>query len=125
MVEVDKDVILSNAVPDGKIVVVSPSLQSADSSQLANKEIAEVAPLHSNVPPPTLSLLWKRKKKVDPNSIATQPSVFDDPETAKHFQPLATYENLHRFDPSERWTWAEEKVGRVPVRLKVTLLTPF
>jgi hypothetical protein len=119
MVEAGKDVIFSTSIPGEKVVVVSPSLQSLDSSQVAKKETVEVAPLRSNVPPPTLSLLWKRKEKVNLNAIATQPSVFDDPETAKHFQPLATYENLHRFDPSERWTWAEEKVRRLHTRLSM------
>jgi hypothetical protein len=36
---------------------------------------------------------WFQRSKVayDPNAIATQPSVYDDPETAKEYQPRADW----------------------------------
>ena len=57
-----------------------------------------------------LSLFRRKKKKHDLNAIATQPSIFDDPVQAAHWKPHPKYENLHRFDPDEKWTWAEELV---------------
>lgn len=59
--------------------------------------------------PALLSFFGDRSVKRDPNECATQPSVFDDPEQAKFYQPHPHYENLHRFDPSFTWTWGQEK----------------
>lgn len=34
---------------------------------------------------------WQRSKLYDPDAIATLPSVYDDPETAKNYEPRADW----------------------------------
>ncbi|KAI0803189.1 major facilitator superfamily domain-containing protein [Irpex lacteus] len=52
--------------------------------------------------------LWTGRKREDLDSIATKPSLFDDPATLEIYRPPSSYENAHRFDPSARWTVREE-----------------
>jgi len=42
-------------------------------------------------------------------AIASQPSVFDDPDLRKFYWPRKNYENIHRFFPDFKWTVGEEK----------------
>jgi len=66
---------------------------------------------------------WKRK--VDPDAIATQPSVFDNPATLEKYRPPPQFENTHRFDPLARWTWREEHVRHTSITILPFLIRSF
>ncbi|SPO01579.1 related to nicotinamide mononucleotide permease [Cephalotrichum gorgonifer] len=95
------------------------------------------APSAEIVPDPDLPLLgapadekrfwWQRTKGYNGSAIATQPSVYDNPETAKYYMPRPDWENLHRFDPLARWTWDEENalIKKIDVRIMILVCVMF
>ncbi|GAA5840706.1 hypothetical protein JCM9279_007409 [Rhodotorula babjevae] len=66
--------------------------------------------------------LRKQHAKPDPHAIATIESVFDGP-FADEYAPHPSWENLPNFDPSFRWTHAEE--ARVRRKTDLWIFAPI
>lgn len=132
MREVDT-IVARLSIEDGKATTTSPSSASSDKLSIKDEQLSRTSvklPLSSQeLPPSTLgSLLWRRKQaNIELDSIATQPSVYDDDDYGKHNAPHPQWENLHRFDPSFRWTWRQEVklVRKLDVRIALWAVVMF
>ncbi|KAJ0165682.1 putative transporter [Colletotrichum tanaceti] len=102
--------------------IVKIEATDEDLEQTKNRILREQAELRQQDAPiiPILSF-FKKRSGYDPKAVATQPSVYDNPATAKFFQPHPRYENLHRFDPTFRWTWEEELPLITKMDFRITL----
>ncbi|KJA28565.1 hypothetical protein HYPSUDRAFT_177732 [Hypholoma sublateritium FD-334 SS-4] len=106
---------------------LSASIDEKISDTASEDEIQPLGvPIQNGTSGPGFGRFWKRAK-LDLDSIATQPSVFDDPVTLEVYRPPPQFENTHRFNPLARWTWREEKklVRKIDVRIMIWAFIMF
>ncbi|KAH8167194.1 hypothetical protein CIB48_g1062 [Xylaria polymorpha] len=87
-------------------VLVQRNPASKESLDARASPTNDIPPL--GAPRDEARLMFPRSNELDKEVIATQPSVFDDPDTEEKYHPRHDWENYHRFDTRARWTWAEE-----------------
>ncbi|KAH8102377.1 MFS general substrate transporter [Cristinia sonorae] len=105
------DVTITDRLSDSKAELSSSSIF-----------VDEIPPLGAPRDPNSRKFWFSRWTR-DPDSIATQPSVFDDPATLEIYRPPPQFENSHRFDPLARWTWREEQKIVRKIDLRIMLWT--
>lgn len=107
-------VVIFNVKPSGqddKVLVPQDDAKSSpsDSEKTSPATVKDANPALPLALPDDRRSWWQRRVKQDDDAIATRQSVYDDPDVARHYQPRADWENINRFDPSERWTVGEER----------------
>ncbi|KAI0699336.1 MFS general substrate transporter [Cerioporus squamosus] len=107
-------------------ITVSDDSKAAKEAYTAEDVQPEVPIAGSSVRQEARRPFW-RKSKYELDSVATQPSVFDDPVTLEIYRPPAAWENTHRFDPSARWTWREEYrvLRKIDIRIMIWAFVMF
>jgi hypothetical protein len=93
--------------PDTELTVLARSTtastgDSPDERAPGQKDLIYVEGEENDSGPvgPAIARFWKKRNHgLSLDDVATQ---------APLYQPGPEYENVHRFDPGERWTWREE-----------------
>lgn len=118
----------SSSSEAGEVIVLSDASAKEAGNYPPNYKTISQEPPPLGGPISERNWWWQRSDKdVDGEAIATQESVFDDPELAKRYQPRDDWENFHRFDPSARWTVNEEKkvIRKIDYRIMIFACVMF
>jgi hypothetical protein len=113
---------LDVALPPARAITPSSSLsvrKSISDGDIDVKIVASNLADREAVPFRLTDWLFRRRtySPRDLDAISTRRSVYDDPALAEHYMPREGYENSHRFDISARWTFREERVGLLLIRI--------
>lgn len=110
---------MSSVEPVRQDTIDQKSIAKEDELKDFNDNLAD--PENTSNPPGLWASLTTRRKPVDLDASATVRSVFDDPDLAGYYVPHTDYENIHRFDSSERWTYREEQGVRRKIDWNISL----